>query len=80
MTAKQLEGVARSLETAFNMFDAASVMNNATGQPRFGELLTIAQDYDKQQVATVRAIRHCIEVSMPHRLQNSYSFVMIWKI
>jgi DNA mismatch repair protein MutS2 len=60
LNAKQLEGVANSLESAFEVRAAALARHPGSGQPLYPSLAALAQRISEQELATVRAIRGCI--------------------
>ena len=63
LTAKQLEGLADTLEAIFEAKEVAT-RRAADDAPQFPELAIISQGIDEGDRSTLRAIRDCIQVSI----------------
>lgn len=66
LNAKQLEGVANTLETAMEMQQAVCATDEA-GALRFPALAQLTGGIQPEELATLRALRVCVKVRRPRR-------------
>jgi hypothetical protein len=67
LTAKQLEGLADTLEAIFEAKEVAT-RRAVDGAPQFPELAVMAKGIDEGDRSTLRAIKDCIQVGTRTRL------------